>query len=380
MQPLSDHSATLTPPAGPALMRSVGSIALCGVLGLIMLLLGQNIGDFQERLLQQIGVFIIAAVSLTIVNGFTGQFSMGHAGFMAVGGYVAAATSYYGSLLYSGSFSPSDSLFSSGHVFMLLGIGLGAVVAAILGLLVGLPSLRLRGDYLAIVTLGFGEIVRVILQLTSSQLNPAEAGAVEAFRQAPVSTLAGLPVGGSLGFTGVQPYASNLYIWTFVAITILFAVRVKASSTGRAFLSIREDEIAARSMGINLTKYKVRAFTLAAFFAGIAGGLLAHAAVPLQPGDAGFQRSFEIIIMVVLGGLGSVSGAVIAAIVLTIMPEALRFLAEYRLILYAALLITVMLVRPQGLMGTREIWDVYPFSRRKPQQGKGASSGKAGAA
>jgi branched-chain amino acid transport system permease protein len=380
MQSLSDHAATLTPPVGQTMARSLGAIALCGVLGGIMLLLGQNIGDFQERLLQQIGVFIIAAVSLTIVNGFTGQFSMGNAGFMAVGGYVAAATSYYGNLLYGGVLPPAHEFLNSGHVFMLLGILLGAIVAAVLGLLVGLPSLRLRGDYLAIVTLGFGEIVRVILQLTGSQLNTADAGAVEAFRQDPLNTLAGLPVGGSLGFTSIPPYASNLYIWTFVAITILFAVRVKASSTGRAFLSIREDEIAARSMGINLTKYKVRAFTLAAFFAGIAGGLLAHAAVPLQPQDAGFQRSFEIIIMVVLGGLGSVSGAVIAAIVLTILPEALRFLAEYRLILYAALLITVMLVRPQGLMGTREIWEIGPFSRRAKRGERSEAKRKAGAA
>ena len=139
------------------------------------------------------------------------------------------------------------------------------------------------------------------------------------------------------------------------------------SSSGRAFLSIREDEIAARSMGINLTKYKVRAFVLAAFFGGVAGALYAHTGVNPSPTDAGFQRSFEIIIMVVLGGLGSISGSVLAAIILVAMPEALRDLQQYRLIVYALLLIAMMLLRPQGLLGVKEIWDLRKSRGRKAE-------------
>jgi branched-chain amino acid transport system permease protein len=343
-------------------------LACIGV-GLAMMLLADGLGPYPSSVMRQVGVMVIAAVSLNIVNGFTGQFSMGHAGFMAVGGYVAASVTYYASLWQYGTAAEQEGWLTGGHVFMFIGLLAGAVVSAGLGFVVGLPSLRLRGDYLAIVTLGFGEIVRVVLQLTGQQVNGKDPAAVEAFRADPLGTLATVPLNGSLGFEGVPTYATNLWIWMLAAATCLVAYRIKESSSGRAFLSIREDEIAARSMGIDLTKYKVRAFTLAAFFAGIAGGLLAHAGVPFSPTEAGFQRSFEIIIMVVLGGLGSISGAVVAAIILTILPEVLRPIAEYRLILYALLLIGVMLLRPQGLFGVREIWNLRGRAARPGGQG-----------
>ncbi|MGH7131185.1 MAG: branched-chain amino acid ABC transporter permease [Phycisphaerales bacterium] len=387
------------------------------------------VDEYWVNIFRKVGVFVIAAVSLNIVNGFTGQFSMGHAGFMAIGGYVAAATTYYGSLLIHGSVG-DPAFWVGGTGLMLVGTLLGAMVAAAFGYIVGLPSLRLRGDYLAIVTLGFGEIIRVLLELTKSQVD-----SVDAIRERGLATLVSL--NGPTGFFGTPPYANLFWIWLLVAITCLVAYRVKQSSSGRAFLSIREDEIAARSMGVDLTRYKVRAFVLAAFFGGVAGALFAHTGVNPSPTDAGFQRSFDIIIFVVLGGLGSISGAALAAIVLTLLSEVLRGpapvldswwlwpplavviggvsawlrskrnpgwsivavlaalplvllafaalaavlkdkagidLANYRMVLYALLLIFAMLLRPNGLLGIREIWD---FFRTKPDTGGGDKLGPA---
>ena len=331
-------------------------LACLGAAMTVHVLAPMVVNDYWVNVLRRVGIFIMAAVSLNIVNGFTGQFSMGHAGFMAIGAYVGAGTTYYGSLLTHGSVN-DPAFVTGGTLLMLLGVMLGACVAAGFGYLVGLPSLRLRGDYLAIVTLGFGEIIRVLLELTKTQLDSAAA-----VKEAGLKTL--LSLNGPTGFFGNPSYATLFWIYFFAAATCLVAYRVKMSSSGRAFLSIREDEIAARSMGINLTKYKVRAFVLAAFFGGVAGALFAHTGVNPSPTDAGFARSFEIIILVVLGGLGSISGAVLAAIILTILPEALRDLAQYRLVIYALLLIGMMLLRPQGLFGVREVWD---FFKRAPK-------------
>lgn len=321
------------------------------------------LNDYWVNVLRRVGVFIVAAVSLNIVNGCAGQFSMGHAGFMAVGGYVAGATTYYGSLLLHGSVN--DPAFHAQGVGLILGgIVLGAMVAALFGYLVGLPSLRLRGDYLAIVTLGFGEIIRVLLELTSAQVDNAAA-----IRDDPAMMLR-FPLNGPTGFFGIPSYATLFWIFLCVALTCVVAYRVKQSSSGRAFLSIREDEVAARSMGIDLTRYKVRAFVLAAFFGGIAGGLYSHTGVNPSPTDAGFARSFDIIIMVVLGGLGSISGSVLAAIILVLLPELLRDLQQYRLVVYALVLILMMILRPQGLLGVREIWDLGAWRKRGAKGGR----------
>jgi branched-chain amino acid transport system permease protein len=381
------------------------------------------VNEYWENVLRRVGVFVIAAVSLNIVNGFTGQFSMGHAGFMAIGAYIGGGVTYYGSMIAHGS--AGDPAFAAqGTMLMLAGVVAGACVAAGAGYLVGLPSLRLRGDYLAIVTLGFGEIIRVILELTSSQIYEAEKVTARALLK--------IPLNGPTGFERIPGYATLFWVFLAAAGTCLVAYRVKQSSSGRAFLSIREDEVAARAMGVNLTKYKVRAFVLAAFFAGVAGALYAHTGVNPSPTDAGFQRSFDIIIFVVLGGLGSISGAALAAIVLTLLSEVLRGpapmlavwwlwpvlsaaiggvawwlhragntgwrvvavaagvplvllafagvalgikssmdvdLANYRMILYAVLLIFVMLARPNGLFGVKEIWDLFGRSRTKDSRG-----------
>lgn len=361
MKSLSQHIADISPSRAfrPALMV-VPWLACIAVALVVYFIAPLLVDDYWVNVLRRIGVFIVAAVSLNIVNGYTGQFSMGHAGFMAIGAYIGAAVTYYGSLLTHGS-TNDPAFHTQGVLLMLAGIVAAGCVAAGAGLLVGLPSLRLRGDYLAIVTLGFGEIIRVLLELTSTQIYYAD--------KVTLGALLRLPLNGPVGFERIPGYASLFWIYLFVAITCLIAYRVKMSSSGRAFLSIREDEIAARAMGINLTKYKVRAFVLAAFFGGVAGALYAHTGVNPSPTDAGFARSFEIIIMVVLGGLGSISGSVLAAIILVALPEALRDLQQYRLIVYALLLITMMLVRPQGLFGVKEVWDFF----RNPRGNAGAT-------
>jgi branched-chain amino acid transport system permease protein len=330
--------------------------------------------SLQSKIILDIGINIVLAVSLNIVNGFTGQFSMGHAGFMAVGGYIGATITYYGSFLLWEK--PVIHEGAAGPALFVLATVVAGLVAAGLGYVVGLPSLRLRGDYLAIVTLGFGEIVRVLVQITGEVLTSVDDVKATPYiakitKAAPDSTTSFLgmeiegglvtKLGGALGFSGIDgipTYTNHFWTFTFVALTLIAAYRMKVSSWGRAFLSVRENEIAAEAMGVHTTKVKVRAFVISAFFAGLAGSLYGHEIGSLNPGNLGFMKSFDIIIMVVLGGMGSVSGAVLAAIILTILPEALSNLAEFRMIIYALLLIVMMLVRPQGLFGIREIWEL----------------------
>lgn len=359
-------------------------VVAVGVAIVMQVVVRPNVDPYPAKLLLDIGINCILAVSLTMVNGFTGQFSMGHAGFMAVGGYASGIITYYTSMRVWGAGEARGGVLSGmlggeGLPWLTVGDGLflfslivGGVVAAGLGYLVGLPSLRLKGDYLAIVTLGFGEIVRVVIQQTSPVLTSAEE-----VRQA---TILQLPthVGGSLGFSGIPYYTGLFWVYLGVCVTLIVAFRLKTSTFGRAFLSIRNDEIAAEAMGVNTTRYKVWAFVIAAFFAGIAGGLFSHTlGVGLSPEAAGFLRSFDVIIMVVLGGLGSISGAVAAAIIVTLLPEWLRGVAEYRMIIYALALILIMIFRPKGLFGVREVWDRATWawlSRRKPRSVRGGGT------
>ncbi|MFO1092839.1 MAG: branched-chain amino acid ABC transporter permease [Planctomycetaceae bacterium] len=321
---------------------------------------GPAVGTYAARVLLDAGIAIILAVSLNLVNGLAGQFSLGHAGFLAVGGYTAGTVTYYCSLLlwqssvrHGGPFGPGEWLFVAACLT-------GGLVASGAGYLVGLPTLRLRGDYLAIATLGFGEIVRVLLQQTNDVI-----GSTTALREATVKQLLPPPVGGALGFDGLPKYSNLFWVYLFVAVTVIVAQRIKFSAAGRALVSIREDEIAAQAMGVNITRWKVRAFIISAFFAGIAGGLFAHeSGVILTPNDAGFQRSIEIVIMVVLGGKGSITGVMLAAAILATLPEFLRDFNQYRMIVYALLLIGMMLLRPQGLFGNREVWDFLMRRRR----------------
>ncbi len=302
-----------------------------------------------------VGVNVILAVSLNIINGMTGQFSIGHAGFMAVGAYIAGVVSKVVSQ-YGITFLPetvSDQLL---YVVSLLA---GGPAAAVFGFLVGLPSLRLKGDYLAIVTLGFGEIIRVIVQNTDM-------------------------FGRALGLSGVPQRTSFFSCWFIVVLTLVVAYRIRLSTHGRALLAIREDEIAAEAMGVPTTAYKVRAFVVASFFAGLAGGVFAHYQSIVAPSSFSFVKSMEVVVMVVAGGLGSTTGAVVAAVFLTLLPEALRSLfieltgdgamaqkvEQMRMPIYGMLLVVIMLVRPQGLFGTRELWETALWKRLFGQKGQ----------
>ena len=338
------------------------------IAALFQVLLPYAIDTYYSRIVMDVGIAMILAVSLNIVNGMTGQFSIGHAGFMALGGYAAGFVTYYGSLYLWGSSAKHGGMLGAGDWLFVAACIIGGLVAAGAGYLVGLPSLRLRGDYLAIVTLGFGEILRVILQQTGRIIESAET-----VRAARLDDFIPPPVGGSLGFDSIPKYTNLFWVYALLGITVVVAFRLKQSGLGRAMISVREDEIAAQAMGVNIARTKILAFVLAAFFAGTAGGLFAHeSGVIIGPRDAGFQRSFDYLIMVVLGGRGSITGVMLAALLLTALPEALRGLAEYRLIIYALLLIAMMLFRPQGLFGIHEIWDFWP--RRRADSPTGAKS------
>lgn len=307
-----------------SLLTPLIAFIIVGILGFFFPLL---FNSYIQTMIIYCGINIILAVSLNLVNGFTGQFSIGHAGFMATGAYLSA----WMSMTYQTNF--------------LINTICGGLAAAVAGYAVGLPSLRLKGDYLAIVTLGFGEIIRVCLLNINA-------------------------VGGALGMSGI-PANTNFY-WTFgwVVICVFTIVRLMKSTHGRAFLAVREDEIAAESMGINTTKYKVHAFVISSFFAGVAGSLFAHYLCYLNPTTFGFMKSIDAVVMVVLGGMGSISGSVIAAIVLTLLPEALRPLQEitridFRMVIYSLTLVVLMLTRPKGIFGNKELRDVFAFLRRK---------------
>ena len=359
MTSFDERALALRPSLGRALTQSAAPIAAgIALAALLQFVVGPAVGPFYGKVMTDAGIAVVLAVSLNLVNGYTGQFSIGHAGFMAVGGYTAGAITFYGHHLLWGSVAQQGGFLGATTAVYVTALIAGGCTAALCGLVVGLPSLRLRGDYLAIVTLGFGEILRVLLQRSGDVISDPAA-----IRDADLPTLA-TSLGGALGFTGI-PFITNLFwVWLVVAVVLLVSYRLKRSDQGRALLSIREDEVAAEAMGIPTTRFKVQAFVYAAFFAGIAGGLFAHeVGTTLNPRELGFQKSFEIVIMVVLGGMGSVSGTTFAAIALTVLPEALREFSEYRMITYALLLIVVMLWRPQGLMGVREVWELPLFRR-----------------
>ena len=312
-------------------------------------------GDFQinpyyARIVNLIGINITLAVSLNLINGLAGQFSIGHAGFMAVGGYTATfLTVNYGRQLAALAGSTlAEGLGAS--IAMVVSLTAGACAAAAAGLVVGIPSLRLKGDYLAIVTLGFGEIIRVLI------LNiPA--------------------VGGATGFTDAIPITNVFWIFAMAIMTIAIVRNIAVSTFGRALAAIRADEIAAEAMGVNTTRYKVLAFVISAALAGVAGGLSGQLfANPLNPQNLNFVKSIEVIVMIVLGGIGSITGAVFGATTLTILPEALRTFDQQfpglRMVLYALLLILLMIFRPQGLFGRRELgWNWIRLPGRRPAIG-----------
>ncbi|MDD3765633.1 MAG: branched-chain amino acid ABC transporter permease [Eubacteriales bacterium] len=276
-----------------------------------------NIGiitDYYQTTLATICINIILAVSLNLVTGFTGQFSLGHAGFMAIGAYACAIIT----------------LKNPTYAGFIQGVAAGAILSAIVGVAVGLPTLRLRGDYLAIATLGMAEIIRIIftnLKITN----------------------------GAAGLQGIPRFINWTWLFVFTAATLIIISNFIKSSHGRACIAIREDEIAAEAMGINTTKYKVAAFVIGAFFAGVAGALYASYFYFLKPNIFNFAKSVDILVIVVLGGMGSLTGSVLGAAILALISTFLQRFSEVRMIIYSLILIIIMLFRPQGIMGSREL-------------------------
>ena len=306
----------------PILRRSargsiVNLIALFVVFAILMGLIGSGlINSYYEGIIMLICINIILAVSLNIVTGFLGQIALGHAGFMSVGAYTA------GLFVKSTESLPGELRFLVSLIF-------GGLVAAVLGIIVGVPALRLKGDYLAIITLGFGEIIRVIIENIGF-------------------------TGGAQGLRGIPRLANfpTVFWVTVLVIGILFTfVR---SRHGRAITTIREDDIASSSSGIPNTYYKVLAFTTSAFFAGVAGAIYAQYYGVLSARAFNFSRSIDILVYVVLGGMGSLTGSILAAGVLTILPELLRSVADYRMLAYAVALILIMIFKPSGMLGRYE--------------------------
>lgn len=278
------------------------------------------ISSFWQLNLLLIGINVIMSVSLNLINGYTGQFSLGHAGFMAVGAYVGVV------------------LTTNFHLPLIVALLAGAAGAGALGFLIGLPTLRLRGDYLAIATLGLGEIIRIVIMNIQY-------------------------VGGAAGFKGIPHLTTFAWVFFVMLFTLFFIKNFVNSSHGRACIAIRENEIAAEAMGVNTTKYKVMAFTIGAAFAGVAGGLFAHVFYIITPLSFTFMQSFNYLIMVVLGGLGSITGAIAGAFVVTFISAILADWPEYRMIIYALALILLMFYRPQGLFGYMELTSLAPFKR-----------------
>jgi branched-chain amino acid transport system permease protein len=290
--------------------------AICLVLfySIVQLLIYFNIlNDYYQVTLAMICINVILAVSLNLITGFTGQFSLGHAGFMSIGAYTCAIITLNISNRYS----------------FIIGIFAGAILSAIIGFLIGIPTLRLRGDYLAIATLGLAEIIRILLLNFNF-------------------------TGGARGLDNIPQYTNWTWLFIFTTGTILAIQNFIKSSHGRACISIREDEIAAEAVGINSTKYKVLAFIIGAFFAGIAGALYSSYFYYIRPDLFGFLKSIDILVIVVLGGMGSITGSILAAILLAIISTYLQAFAELRMVIYSIVLLLIMIFRPQGLMGSNE--------------------------
>ncbi len=295
----------------------VSIVVVMGILFLLLTVLKQTgiLSRYLEGILIMICINIILATSLNITVGCMGQINLGHAGFMSVGAYAAALF--------------TKSALVEGIPGYLISIIIAGVVAGIIGIIVGIPALRLKGDYLAIITLAFGEIIRVLIEYFNF-------------------------TGGAQGLVGIPKFSNLSLIFSITVISVAMMYSIMTSRHGRAVLAIREDEIAAEASGVNTTFYKTFAFALSAIFAGIAGAIYAHYMGVIGASQFDYNYSVSILVMVVLGGMGSFTGAILSAVVLTLLPEALRSFAEWRMILYSLILIITMLFKPMGLLGRKE--------------------------
>ena len=298
------------------------SLLVAIFIAIVVSLFSAQFNRYYRDVAIDVAISIILAVSLNLINGHTGQFSLGHAGFMAVGGYIAAKITLV--------FGVTAVAWAQPLIFV-GALLVGGVVAALAGLMVGVPSLRLRGDYLAIVTLGFGEIIRVFFQTSET-------------------------FGAATGLVAIPKWTTLGWAFGIAAITVYVVGCLVNSTYGRGFLAVHDDEIAAGAMGINPVRYKVTAFVTGAFFAGVAGGLYAHHKTTLSPTGFDFMKSIDIVVMVILGGMGNTAGVIVAAVLLTAVQEPLRALGPLRMVVFALIIIALMMLRPQGL---------FSFSKKK---------------
>ena len=303
-------------------------LLVAGFILILVLVLTGVLNLFYIQILEQIGINIILAVGLNLIVGFSGQFSLGHAGFMAIGAYAAAII---------GSKSPTYGAFFGAML-------LGALISGAVALIVGIPTLRLKGDYLAVATLGVAEIIRIFIINGGSLTN------------------------GAAGILGIPNFTSWPMVYIFAVLTTIATLNFLRSPIGRTTLSVREDEIAAESVGVNTTKIKIIAFVFGAITASIAGSLQAGFIGSVVPKDYTFINSINILIIVVFGGLGSITGSIVAAIVLGILNMLLQDVASVRMIIYALALVLVMIFRPGGLLGTWELSLLRLFKKGKKEE------------
>lgn len=317
----------------------------------LIIVLNMTLDNYKLKILTLCGIYIVLGLSMNLINGFTGLFSLGHAGFMAVGAYVSALLTMSPELKDSIFYAvPINSFIKSIQAPFPMALLIGGLFAAGVAFLIGAPVLRLNDDYLAIATLGFSEIIRVIITNLQSITN------------------------GSLGLKGITRYTNMWWSWGIAIATIFFMKWLIDGMYGKAFKAIRENEIAAEAMGINIFKHKILSFVIGAFFAGVGGGLLGHSIGAIDPNMFKFTLTFNIVLIIVLGGIGSITGSIIAASAVTILMEVLRFIENpitigslhipgisgMRMVVFSAMLMLVILFYPKGLMGRNEFnWDYF---------------------
>jgi len=325
------------------------NIAAIIVAFIILGIMNSTFGNYELRIMNLAGIYTILALSMNLINGFTGLFSLGHAGFMSIGAYTSVLLTMEPSMKQMNFFlKPIVPFLANVQLPFPIALLIGGLVSGAVAWVFGAPILRLKDDYLAIATLGFGEIIRVVFTNTQSITN------------------------GALGLKGVERYTNIWWSWGIAILTIVFMVLLVKSSYGRAFKAIREDEIAAEAMGISLFRHKVTSFVIGSFIAGIGGGLLGHLIGTIDPLMFRFIMTFNVLLIVVLGGIGSITGSVISAITVTVLLEQMRFLDQaikigdfvikgvpgMRMVVFAMMLMGVILFYPKGLMGREEFeWD-----------------------
>jgi branched-chain amino acid transport system permease protein len=321
------------------------TIAAIAAFIVVLFVVDRFLDSYTRRIVNLCAIYIVLALSLNLLNGFTGLFSLGHAGFMAVGAYVSALLTMTASQKAMNFFLvPIVPFLKDVSMPFLPALLIAGLVTAVFGFLIGAPVLRLRDDYLAIATLGFAEIIRVLI--TNFQ---------------PITN-------GAQGLKGLPKYSTTWTVWASAAAATIFMILLMRSSFGRAIKAVRDDEIAAEAMGVNVFKVKVISFTTSSFMAGVGGALMGHMITTIDPKMFTFMLTFNIILIVVLGGVGSISGSIISAIAVTILMEALRFLDEpmnfiffqtgglpgLRMVVFSALLMAMVIFRQRGLMGNKE--------------------------